>query len=105
MIRLYLKIPEKFVRLILQDGCMDGNIPLIPMVKFHFLAQFPVDQLPLPVVSSLIHFCANLQHSLVKLYFVSTLSLQNPYLLFCYINASTLSSRLACPSPPSFLAT
>ena len=42
MIRLYLKIPEKFVRL----------VPLVCMVKFKLLAQFLVDYLPNPVVST-----------------------------------------------------
>ena len=44
----FLKIPEKFVDLIFWVV----HIPFVLMVKFKILAQFPVDQLPYPVVSS-----------------------------------------------------
>ena len=43
---LYLKIPEKFVRLILQDIFWVVYIPLVRMVKLKFLAQFSEDYLP-----------------------------------------------------------
>ena len=56
VIYLYLKIPEKCVRLILQDGFRIVSILLFREVKFKFLAQFPVDHLPHPVVSSLVLF-------------------------------------------------
>ena len=55
-IRLYLKIPEEFVRLILQDRFWVVYIPFFRMVKFQFLAQFPVDHFAYPVVSSLVLF-------------------------------------------------
>ena len=45
VIHLYLKIPEKFMRLILQDGFLVVHIPFICMVEFKPLAQFPVDHL------------------------------------------------------------
>ncbi len=45
MIRLYLKIPEKFVRLILLNRFWVVHIPFHCMVKFQFLAQLPVDYL------------------------------------------------------------
>ena len=48
------KIPEKFVRLILQDRFWVVHMPFVRIVKLKFLAQFPVDQLAHPVVSSLI---------------------------------------------------
>ena len=41
VIRLYLKIPEEFVRLIFQGGFWVVRIPFVCMVKFQFLAQFP----------------------------------------------------------------
>ena len=47
------KIPERFVHLILQNRFWVVHIPLIHMVRFQFLAQFPVDNLPHPVMSSL----------------------------------------------------
>ena len=34
MVRLYLKIPENFVRLIFQDGFLVVYIPLVRMIKF-----------------------------------------------------------------------
>ena len=51
---LHLKIPENFLRLILQDGFWFVYIPFGSMVKFLFIAQFPVNHLLHPVVSSLI---------------------------------------------------
>ena len=55
-IRLYLRIPEKFVRLIFQDRFWVMHLPFVPMMKSKFLAQFPVDHLSHPVVSSFILF-------------------------------------------------
>ena len=37
----------------------------VRMVKYKLLALFPVDHLPLPVMCSLIHFCANIRHLLI----------------------------------------
>ena len=54
--RLYLKIPENFGRLILQDGFCFVHITLVCMVTFQFLAQFLVDHLSHPVLSRLILF-------------------------------------------------
>ena len=56
VICLYFKIPKKFVHLILQERCWVVHIPFIHMVKFKFLAQFPLNHLSYPVVSSLILF-------------------------------------------------
>ena len=58
MIHLYLKILEKFKRLILLDGFWVVHMPFVRMVKFQFLAQFPVDLV-------LYSFCSNLLHSLI----------------------------------------
>ena len=54
MIRFYLKIPKKFVRLIFLDGFCVVHLLFVRMGKFKLLAQFPVDHLAYPVVSSLI---------------------------------------------------
>ena len=62
VIRLYVKIPEEFVRVILQGRCWVVHIPFVCTVKFQFLAQFPVDHPDRPVLYS---FCANLFHSLI----------------------------------------
>ena len=43
MIRLYLKIQEKFVRLIFLDGFWVVDIPFVRKGKSKFFAQFPVD--------------------------------------------------------------
>ena len=56
VIFLYLKIPEEFVCLIFQDGFWIVHIQFIRVIKFKFLAQFPVDYLAHPVVSNLILF-------------------------------------------------
>ena len=47
------KVPENFVGNILQNGFWFGHLPFGSMVKFKFFAQFPVDHLLHPVVSSL----------------------------------------------------
>ena len=44
-IRLYLKVPENFVCLVLQEGFWLVHIPFSGMVKFESLAQFPVDHI------------------------------------------------------------
>ena len=54
--RLYLKIPEKFVCLILQDGFWVLHIPLVRMVIFKLFEQCRVDYLHRLVMSSLILF-------------------------------------------------
>ena len=56
VICLYIKIPEEFVSFILQDGFWVVHMPFVHIVKFKFLAQFPVDCLAHPVISSLILF-------------------------------------------------
>ena len=56
MIFLYLRIPEKFVRLILLDGFRVVHTPLVRIVKIQFLAQFPEDHLLHSVMSSLVLF-------------------------------------------------
>ena len=83
VIRFYVKIPEEFVCVILQDGCLVVHIPFICMVKFKFLAQFLVDHFAYPVVSNLILFCVNLLHSLTMWFMVSSQSPHNLHLLFC----------------------
>ena len=54
VIRLYLKIPAEFMRLIHLDIFLVVYIPFVHMIKFQFLAQFPADHLAHPVVSCLI---------------------------------------------------
>ena len=46
VISLYLKVPEKFMLLILFDKSLFVHIPFDNMIKFQFLAQFLVDHLP-----------------------------------------------------------
>ena len=53
VIRLYIKVLLEFVCIILQDCCWVVHIPFVHMVKFQFLAHFPVDHLGHPVVSRL----------------------------------------------------
>ena len=82
-IRLYHKIPEELVRRILQDRFWIVHIPFVCMAKLQFLAQFPVDHLARPVVSSLVTFCANLLYSLILWLIVSSLLPHNLHLLCC----------------------
>ena len=50
MIRLYIKVPQEFVSVIFSDRCCVVHIPCVGMVKFKFLAHFPVDHLAHPVI-------------------------------------------------------
>ena len=45
VIYLYLEIPKYFACLIPQDGFWFSHVPIGSLVKFQFLAQFPVDHL------------------------------------------------------------
>ena len=54
-----------FVRFVFQGGFWLVRIPFVRMVKFKFLAQFPVHHLVHPVVSTLILFCDSLLYSLI----------------------------------------
>ena len=82
---LLIKIPDRFVCFILKDWCWVGHIPFVRVVKFKFLAQFPMDHFAHPVVYALYSFCANLLHLLIIRLMVSFLSLYNLYLLFCCV--------------------
>ena len=59
MIRLYHKILEKFVSLVVQDRFWVVHIPFDRMVRFKLLAQFPLYHLPHPVISDLKPVCVN----------------------------------------------
>ena len=56
VICLYLEISANFVRLVLKKGFWFVHIPFGSIVKFQFLAQFSVDHLHQPVVSSPVLF-------------------------------------------------
>ena len=71
------------MHLILWGGFCFVRIPFGRMFKFQFLAQFPVDHLPHPVMSCLAVFCTNLLHSLIIWLIVSSLLPYNMHLLFC----------------------
>ena len=57
-----------------QGQIMVVYIPFVRMVKFKFLAQFPVDYLSHSVVSSLIHFLRKFAYNVID-HFVSTTTL------------------------------
>ena len=80
VIRLYLKIPEEFVCVILQVV----HIPFIHVVKLQCLPRFPVDHLVQPCLV-LYSLCANLLHSLIMWLIVLSLSPHNLHLLFCCV--------------------
>ena len=67
------------MRLILQDGFWIVHITLVRMVKFKFLAQFPVDRLPHPVV---LYFFVIICYMWL---FVSSLSPHNLHSLLCCV--------------------
>ena len=73
------------MHLILQDRFWVVHIPFVRIVKFEFLAHLPVDYLAHPVVSSLIHFCADMLHLLIMWLIVSSLLPHNLHLLFCCV--------------------
>ena len=54
------------MHLILQNIFWFVHVPFGSIVKFQFLAQFPVDHFSHPVVSSFFYsFCTNLLYSLI----------------------------------------
>ena len=86
MIRLYLRIPDKFVRLILQDRFLVVPIPFVRRVKLQFLAQFPVDPLTHLVVSS--HILLLFKFAAFALYVIDrfvSISTHNLHQLFCCV--------------------
>ena len=79
------QIPEKLSHLIPQGGSLVLHIPLVYMIKFKFLAQFPVDHLPHSVVSSRLLFS---RYFTAFAYYVINLFISittNLHLLFCYV--------------------
>ena len=54
MIRVYVKVPLEFMCVIFYDRCWVVPITFVGVVKFKFLAHFPVDHLADPVMSRLI---------------------------------------------------
>ena len=60
VIRLYLKIPVEFVRVILQDRCW-----VVYLFVLHFLHNSQWVTLPIQSCLELYSFCANLLHSLI----------------------------------------
>ena len=54
VIRFYVKVTSEFKCLIHQDRYLVMHISFVYMVKFKFLARFPVDHVARPVVSNLI---------------------------------------------------
>ena len=81
-----LKSYSIFLRVILKDGFRVVHILLVRMVKFKFLAQFPVDHIPHAFVFSLIlSFFANPLYSLITWLSISSLSPHNLQSLFCCV--------------------
>ena len=84
VIRLYLKMLQKFFRLILKDGLRVVHLSLVRKVKFKFLAEFSVDHFPYPVVSSLILFFVLICCILLLYDWSFRLDHQNLYLRYYY---------------------
>ena len=102
MIRLYEKIAENFLRLILQDKFWVVHIPFVRMIKYQFLEQFPVDQFSHPVLYNFYIFYLILFTFQQTYLFWSTLP-YNCYQSFSRISFISLSFKLAYV--PAFFAT
>ena len=72
MIHLYVKIPERFVRLIFQNGFWVMHLPFVRMVKFQFLYNSQWTTFPIPSCLVLYTFCANLRHSFIMWLIISS---------------------------------
>ena len=70
---------------IFKDRFWVVHIPFVGMVKFKFLAHFPVDHLVHPSCLAFYSFCASLLHLVIMWLMVSSLSSQSLHLLFCCI--------------------
>ena len=95
--RLGVKILEKFVRLILQDRFRFVNKPFCIMVKFKFLARFPMDYLTHIVASRLILFVANLIHLLIIWLIVIICCLLRVFhtsVSWCFLNGVCVTASL-----------
>ena len=93
VIRLYIKVPQEFVHIIFLDRCWVVHIPFVGMVKFKFLAHFPVDHLAHPVVSSLVPLLC--PYKFFTPVFAGRLSLKSEWQQFssCLQDFSQYSSR------------
>ena len=70
---------------VLHDGFWFVHIPLGSMVKFQFLAQFPVNRHNHPVVPQLKLILCQFVTFFYKVIIISSLSPYNVHLLFCWI--------------------
>ena len=85
MIRLYLKIPAEFVRLILQDRFWVVYIPSFILSNFSFLYNSYGITFPTQSFLVLNSFWANLLNSFIMWLIVLSLLPHNQHLLFCCI--------------------
>ena len=70
---------------IFKDRWEAVDMPFVGVVKFTFLAHFPVDFIAVPVVSSLIFSLLIMLLSLIKGLMILSLSLHSQHLLFCWV--------------------
>ena len=59
---LYFKIPGNFMRFILQNGFWFVRVPFGSMVRFQFLAQFPVNTFPIIIIIIIIIYSLRVFH-------------------------------------------
>ena len=82
------KILEEFVRLILQDIFWVAHIPFVRVAKLKFLARFPVNHPPRPVLPSLVFFLCYLvvfAYSMIDCFvFINTESTSAIFLCLIY---------------------
>ena len=84
VIRLYLKIPENFMHLILYYKFWFEHISFGCMVKFPCLEQYPVDQLSYQVVSSLVIPLCKL--GTIVSYRINVFSFYHHFLVYCVLS-------------------
>ena len=85
VIRSYLKMPEEFVNIILQNRFWVVHIPFVSWSNFKFFHDSHWIILPTELCLVLYSFCASLLHSLIMLLIISSPSSRNLYPLFCWV--------------------
>ena len=91
--------------LVRQDVCQVVHTLFVCMVKFKFLALFPVDHIPLPVVSALLFFLRQFEAFTYHVIDRSSLSPHYQHLLFCCGLSNLFFFDIAGPYMMLFLAT
>ena len=100
--------PQEFVRVIFLNKCWVMDIPFVGMVKFKFLAHFPVYHLAHPVVSSLVlllrQFAAFAYHMIDGIIIIIIIIII-PFLRVLHVSVSLWSLSLRDSKSPQVFRT